>query len=260
MKAMLEGKRIVVTGAGQGIGRGIAQAVAEAGADVGLIDLNADGLGETRRLVEDAGRRAVEIAANVVDTDAMSRAIERVVADLGSLDGLVNNAGVIEMQPASEVTRDAWDKQFEVNVWGLMSCCQLAARQMVAQGTPGAIVNVASNAGKVGYQNMSCYNATKAAVINLTRTLSTEWSGQGINVNAVCPGGVETPMLKRAAAWVAERIDLDADGLYAGMKPNLMERHIRPIEVGRVVAFLLSDQAIIIRGQSINVDGGDTPY
>ena len=127
MKAMLQGKRVVVTGAGQGIGRGIAEAVAEAGADVGLIDLNADGLGETRRVVEDAGQRAVEIVANVVDTDAMSRSIERVVAELGPLDGLVNNAGVIEMQPASEVTRDAWDKQFEVNVWGLMSCCQLAA-------------------------------------------------------------------------------------------------------------------------------------
>ena len=79
-------------------------------------------------------------------------------------------------------------------------------------------------------------------------------------MNAVCPGGVDTPMLKKAAAWVAERIEMDVDELYAGMKPNLMDRHIRPIEVGRVVAFLLSDQATIIRGQSINVDGGDTPY
>jgi meso-butanediol dehydrogenase/(S,S)-butanediol dehydrogenase/diacetyl reductase len=198
--------------------------------------------------------------ADVVASEAIEEVISQFVEEFGSLDGLVNNAGVIKMQPADEVTRDAWDWQFDVNVWGLMNCSQLAARQMVAQGTRGTIVNVASNAGKVGYGNMAAYNATKAAVINLTRTLSTEWSPQGINVNAVCPGGVGTPMLRNAASWVAERIGMDADELYAGMKPNLMERHIEPIEVGRVVAFLLSNDASIIRGQSINVDGGDTPY
>jgi NAD(P)-dependent dehydrogenase (short-subunit alcohol dehydrogenase family) len=187
-------------------------------------------------------------------------AIERFVAELGPLDGLVNNAGVLVMEAANAVTCDAWKRQFDVNVWGVMNCCQLAARQMVAQRTPGAMVNIASNAGKVGYGNMSAYNASKAAVINLTRTLSTEWSSDGILVNAVCPGGVATPMLKRAAEWVSERAGMTPDELYAGMKPDLMDRHIEPIEVGRVVAFLLSSSARIIRGQSINVDGGDTPY
>lgn len=257
---MLDGKRVLVTGAGQGIGRGIALAVAEVGADVGLIDLYPDTLRETGRLVEQTGRRGLVLVADVTDANSISAAIRRFAAELGPLDGIVNNAGVIEMQAASDVTREAWDRQFAVNVWGLMSCSQLAARQMIAQATPGAIVNIASNAGKVGYGNMAAYNATKAAVINLTRTLSTEWSKHGITVNAVCPGGVDTPMLKRAASWVAERSDLDADELYAMMKPNLMDRHIQPIEVGRVVAFLLSKDAVIIRGQSINVDGGDTPY
>jgi len=257
---LLKGKRILVTGAAQGIGRGIATAVAEAGADVGLLDLNTEGLAETAALVEKTGRRAVQLPTDVVDVEAVARAIERFVAEMGPLDGLVNNAGVIRMEPASEVSRESWDWQFDVNVWGLMNCCQLGAKQMLAQGTPGSIVNIASNAGKVGYGNMAAYNATKAAVINLTRTLSSEWSAQGINVNAVCPGGVDTPMLKAAAAWVADRIDMDVDELYGGMKPNLMDRHIQPIEVGRVVAFLLSEQATIIRGQSINIDGGDTPY
>jgi len=257
---LLQGKRILVTGAAQGIGRGIAVAAAEAGADLGLLDLNEDGLIEASALVEKAGSRALRLVADVTETDAVSGAIARFVETFGALDGIVNNAGVIRMEPASDVSRDSWDWQFDVNVWGLMNCCQLAARQFEAQGTPGSIVNIASNAGKVGYGNMAAYNATKAAVINLTRTLSSEWSAKGINVNAVCPGGVDTPMLKAAAAWVADRIDMDVDELYGGMKPNLMDRHIQPIEVGRVVAFLLSEHATIIRGQSINIDGGDTPY
>ena len=131
---------------------------------------------------------------------------------------------------------------------------------MVASGQGGAIVNVASNAGKVGYPNMAAYNASKAAVISLTRSLAAEWAPHGINVNAVCPGGVDTPMLTEAADWVAEDAGLDAVALRQEMTPAQLGRHIEPIEVGRVVAFLLSDRAAIIRGQSINVDGGDTPY
>jgi len=256
---MLQGKNVLVTGAGQGIGRGIAQAVAEAGANVGLIDLNDGPLQETAAAIAEGGRGALALVADVTDPDAVCAAIEGFAERFGRLDGLVNNAGVIEMKPAIEVSRDAWDWQFDVNVWGLMNCCQLAAKRMVDAGG-GSIVNIASNAGKVGYGNMAAYNATKAAVINLTRTLSSEWSEKGINVNAVCPGGVDTPMLKSAAQWVADRIGMEVDELYGSMKPNLMSRHIQPIEVGRVVAFLLSDAAVIIRGQSINIDGGDTPY
>ena len=256
---MLHGKNVLVTGAGQGIGRGIAQAVAEAGANVGLIDLNDGPLQETAAAIAEGGHGALTLVADVTDPHAVSAAIEGFAERFGRLDGLVNNAGVIEMKPAIEVSRDAWDWQFDVNVWGLMNCCQLAAKRMVDAGG-GSIVNIASNAGKVGYGNMAAYNATKAAVINLTRTLSSEWSEKGINVNAVCPGGVDTPMLKSAAQWVADRIGMEVDELYGSMKPNLMSRHIQPIEVGRVVAFLLSDAAVIIRGQSINIDGGDTPY
>ncbi len=256
---MLQGKNVLVTGAGQGIGRGIAQAVAEAGANVGLIDLHDEWLQETAADVAKMGQQALTCVADVTNPEAVSRALDMFIDKFNGLDGLVNNAGVIEMGPAADIPRDRWNWQFDVNVWGLMNCCQLVARRMIASGR-GVIVNIASNAGKVGYGNMAAYNATKAAVINLTRTLSSEWSEQGINVNAVCPGGVATPMLKSAAAWVAERIGADADELYGSMKPNLMSRHIEPIEVGRVVAFLLSDAAVIIRGQSINIDGGDTPY
>ncbi len=121
-------------------------------------------------------------------------------------------------------------------------------------------MNIASNAGKVGYPNMAAYNASKAAVISLTRTLAAEWAEHDINVNAVCPGGVETRMLDDVARWVADRTGGDPAGLLDEMVPRQLGRHIRPLEIGRVVAFLLSDRASIIRGQSINTDGGDTPY
>ncbi len=109
---------------------------------------------------------------------------------------------------------------------------------MIAQGAGGAIVNIASNAGKVGYPNMAAYNASKAAVINLTRSLAQEWAEHGINVNAVCPGGVDTPMLLSVAEWITARTGRDPHMLVKEMKPRQLNRHVQPIEVGRVVAFL----------------------
>ena len=127
-------------------------------------------------------------------------------------------------------------------------------------GKGGAIVNIASNAGKVGFPNMAAYNASKAAVINLTRSLASEWAAHGINVNAVCPGSVATPMLREVAAELERDGVGDAATLFAGMVPGQLKRHVEPLEVGRVVAFLLTDAATIIRGQAINVDAGETPY
>ena len=124
----------------------------------------------------------------------------------------------------------------------------------------GAIVNIASNCGKVGYPNMAGYNASKAAVISLTRSLSTELSERNINVNAICPGGVYTPMLMDVAKSIGERTGEKAEELIKLMVPAQLGRHIEPLEIGRIAAFLLSDHANIIRGQSINADGGDTPY
>ncbi|RLE32682.1 NAD(P)-dependent oxidoreductase [Candidatus Acetothermia bacterium] len=256
---LLEGKTVLVTGAGQGIGRGIARAIAEAGGNVALLDLKPDTMEETARLVGEEGGKAVPFVADVTDEVAVRHAIDRTIEAFGRLDGLVNNAGVIKMESALETTAADWDLHFAVNVRGMFTCCRLAGERMIEQGG-GSIVNVASNAGKVGYPNMAAYNASKAAVISLTRTLAAEWAEHRINVNAVCPGGVDTPMLFAVAEWVAEKFGGEPAGIYESMKPHQMDRHVRPIEVGRVVAFLLSSHAEIIRGQSINVDGGDTPY
>ena len=256
---------IVVTGAGSGIGRGIALAVAEEGGAVVALDLDLASARGTAVAVEEAGAPALPLGVDVTDAVAVAGAIAVSAGRFDRIDGWVNNAGVLRMGPALESGDDDWAPQLEVNSRAVYSCCRLAARRMIEQGpsdrgSAGAIVNVASNAGKVGYPNMAAYNASKAAVISLTRSLAGEWAEHGINVNAVCPGGVETPMLSQVAEWIGEKQGLDPETLIGEMKPAQLGRHIQPIEVGRVVAFLLSDRAAIIRGQSINVDGGDTPY
>jgi meso-butanediol dehydrogenase/(S,S)-butanediol dehydrogenase/diacetyl reductase len=255
----LFGKVVFVTGGGRGIGRGIAEACAEAGASVALGDLRAEDAAETARLVEAGGRRAHAVALDVTQPASLDAAVAATVGTLGRLDGWVNNAGVLRLDKALEARAEDFEAQMRVNAQAVLCGCQAAARRMIAQGG-GAIVNVASNAGKVGYRNMAGYNASKAAVISLTRSLALEWAEARINVNAVCPGGVETPMLREVAEWLAPRLGQTPDALHAQMKPQQMGRRILPIEVGRVVAFLLSDAATIIRGQAINVDGGDTPY
>jgi NAD(P)-dependent dehydrogenase (short-subunit alcohol dehydrogenase family) len=259
---MLDDKVILVTGAGRGIGRGIASAVAEEGGTVVVVDLNRGGLDDTVQIVEAAGGKALALQVDVTDEAAVTKMVADAVKEFGYVDGLVNSAGVLAMNPALDATPDEFQKQFDVNVRGVFLCCKAVATQIKNDETErgGAIVNVASNAGKVWYPNMAPYNASKAAVINLTRTLAAEWSEYGINVNAVCPGGVDTPMLGDVAGWVGQRTGENPDELLGTMKPMQLGRHIEPIEVGRVVAFLLSERAAIIRGQSINVDGGDTPY
>jgi len=256
---LLEDKVILVTGAGQGIGRGIAEAVADAGGNLVVTDIDTEAANETAARVERLGRKALSLVLDVTEEGAFQATVQRSVDELGRLDGLVNNAGILSMGPAIESSSDHWRRQLEVNVLGVTNGCTIVARHMMDHGG-GAMVNIASNAGKVGYPNMAAYNASKAAVINLTRSLATEWSKHDINVNAVCPGGVATPMLSDVADWLGPKIDLDPTELLASMVPAQLGRHIQPIEVGRVVAFLLSPHATIIRGQAINVDGGDTPY
>lgn len=257
---LLEGRVVFVTGAARGIGRGIAEALAESGADLALGDLDLAAASETAELVRARGRRAVALKLDVTVRGSLDDSIAQGVEALGHFHGWVNNAGALRMSAAADVTPEDWDAQLAVNLSGLFAACQAAGREMIRAGQGGAIVNVASNAGKVGYPNMAAYNASKAAVISITRSLSAEWALHRINVNAVCPGGVDTPMLHGVAEWLSPRLGIAADTLHAQMKPRQLDRHIGPIEVGRVVAFLLSDQAEIIRGQAINVDGGDTPY
>lgn len=259
MTPILEGRVIAVTGGAGGIGRGIAEAIVEAGGRVGLIDLDAGRSRAAALALDPSGANVVGLGADVTDRASIDAALGELASTCGRLDGLVNNAGIVRLGPADALTGADFDAEFGVNVKGVLFAAQAAAARLRASGG-GAIVNIASNAGKVGYPNMANYNASKAAVISLTRSLSLEWGASGINVNAVCPGGVATEMLGAVADFIAGRTGTDRDALFGSMVPAQLGRHITPLEVGRVVAFLLSDAARIIRGQSISIDGGDTPW
>ena len=248
----------VVTGAGGGIGKGVVRALLDDGAGgVAMVDLTAPNMAASR--VDPEGDRVLALAADVVSTADADRVVAATVARFGRLDGLVNCAGVVFLAAAWEASAPAWNRQLEVNVTGSFVFARAVGAHLRENGG-GAVVNVSSNCGKAGYPNMAAYNASKSAVLGLTRSLSMEWAGDRINVNAVCPGGVDTPMLAAVAEWLSPRLNTPAEDLLDQMGPAQMGRRIKPVEVGRVIAFLLSDDAQIIRGQAISIDGGDTPY
>ena len=261
---MLKDKVIFVTGGARGIGYGIARAVLDAGARVAIGDLDEQAVSDARTsLIAETPVTGDTVFATVIDvTDEASveTALSATRSHFGFLDGLVNNAGTVRLGRDLEASTKDWQVQMEVNVIGTHLCSRVFAKMLIDADRAGAIVNIASNCGKVGYPNMAGYNASKAAVINLTRSLSMELSEHDINVNAICPGGVYTPMLMEVAEAVGARIGEPAEELIKTMVPAQLGRHIEPLEIGRVAAFLLSDHAGIIRGQSINADGGDTPY
>lgn len=246
----------LVTGAGSGIGAATARRLVERGARVGVADIDGEA---ADRLDAELGDAALSVPCDVTDPTSVGRAIARCMEMYGQLDGAVCNAGIVRLDTAWESTFDDWNRQLEVNIIGTFVTARAVGEHLRRSGG-GSIVNVASNAGKVGYPNMAAYSASKAAVINLTRSLAQEWAPDNINVNAVCPGGVDTPMLAGVAEWLSPRLGVEADELLADMGPAQLGRRVAPEEVAAVIAFLLSDDARIIRGQSINVDGGDTPY
>lgn len=248
----------VVTGAGGGIGAGVTEALLECGAGgVTMVDLDAPT--EAAARVDPGGEHTLPSAADVTSDGDARRVVTETVARFGRLDGLVNCAGVVFLDTAWDATAPDWNRQLEVNVTGSFVFAQAVGTHLREHGG-GAIVNVSSNCGKAGYPNMAAYNASKAAVLGLTRSLSMEWASDHINVNAVCPGGVDTQMLAGVAEWLEPRLETPAADLLAQMGPAQLGQKIAPVEVGRVIAFLLSDDARIIRGQAISIDGGDTPY
>lgn len=244
---VLDGKVCMVTGAGSGIGAATSQVLHEAGATVVLTDVDEDALqAQADRL--DPGPQAVAMVLDVRDRQAVQAVVEAIVDRFGRLDGAFNNAGIMRAWTRlGELGADDWQAIRETNLDGMLHCLTAQLGVMAHQGS-GAIVNCSSVAGFSGFPQAGAYAATKHAVLGLTRTAALEYASQGIRVNAVCPGPVDTPLLARV-------LD-DEAAIQAIAEDQPAGRLVEPAEVGHAVAFLLSQAASGINGASLVVDGG----
>ncbi|HWX22018.1 MAG TPA: 2-dehydro-3-deoxy-D-gluconate 5-dehydrogenase KduD [Candidatus Binatia bacterium] len=245
-KFKLNGKVAIVTGAGRGLGKGMAIGLGEAGADLALV--GATTTDATAKAVRALGRRACQIQANLLHKDAVARIVDSTLKELGRIDILVNNAGIIRRAPVLEFTEEDWDDVVQVNQRSLFFLSQAAAKQMVKQGQGGKIINIASLLSFQGGIRVSSYTAAKSAVMGLTRIMANELAPQGINVNAIAPGYMETDNTAALRADAKRNAEILAR-IPAG-------RWGQPEDLQGAVVFLASPASDYLHGYTIAVDGG----
>jgi NAD(P)-dependent dehydrogenase (short-subunit alcohol dehydrogenase family) len=269
MERRLQNKVAIVTGAGQGIGKGVALRLAQEGAHVVIAEYNGDTAETAAAEVRAAGPRALAYQIDLSDLAQIQPMIERVLSEFGRIDILVNNAGRVQTKHMLDLSPEEWDRVVDTNLRGLFFCLQAVARQMIAQlpeavrssdrapHSFGKIVNFSSVAGRSGRPYSTHYAAAKTAVISLTKSAALALARYNINVNAVAPGLVPTPM------WV--QIDLERGQLFGSQPGEAMANFIETIplkragtaeDIGGAVAFLCSADSDYITGQTLNVDGG----
>ena len=244
----LEDRAAVVTGAASGIGRRIALGLAEAGAHVGLLDLSGSDLEGTAKEIEALGRRALALPADVTSADDLTEAVTRVETELGPLRLAVNCAGIANAAPAEDMDLAQWQRVIDINLTGVFLSCQAEARAMLPH-REGSIVNIASMSGVIVNRGLlqAHYNASKAAVIHLSKSLAMEWCQRGIRVNSISPGYTATPMNIRPE--VADQVrQFEAD--------TPLGRMATVDELVGPAVFLLSDAASFCTGVDLLVDGG----
>lgn len=249
MSKELEGRVAVVTGGAQGIGRAICESLLDAGATVVIADFNPQTGNETAAEIG-----AEFVACDVTSSASVDQVVAQIVASHGSIDVWVNNAGIAFNANAEEMTDEAWQKVINVNLNGVFFCSRAAGNQMLAQGK-GAIVNIASMSGMVSNhpQPQCAYNASKGAVIMLTKSMAGEWAKRGVRVNSVSPGYTNTAILDQV-------IKLQPDWTTTWFKETPMGRPGEVGEIANVVRFLASDAASFMTGSNVVVDGGYTSW
>jgi D-sorbitol dehydrogenase (acceptor) len=251
----LKDKVALVTGGAQGIGLAISQGYAAEGARVVVADIN---LEVAEQAAREIGNSARAMHLDVTDQSSIDRVVDDTVAELGRIDVLVNNAAIFDLSPVEEVTRESFRKIMAVNAEGLFFVMQAVAKKMLADGKGGRIINMSSQAGRRGEPLVSAYCASKAAVISLTQSAGLAFARRGINVNAIAPGVVDTPMWDTVDALFARYEDLEI-----GEKKRLVGEAVPYGRMGRVsdyvgpAVFLASDESEYVVAQTLNVDGGN---
>ena len=252
----LQGQVAIVTGAGRGIGRATALELARMGADIVVAELDAGGADKTATLVQDVGRRAAVIPTDVTKRADLSALVQRTVTAFGRIDILVNNAGIYRAAATLDINEDHWDAIMTINAKAVFFASQAVLPTMIA-AKRGAIVNLASMAGKVGSRTNLPYNASKAAVVSMTKSLALAHAADGIRVNCVCPGFVETDMWTMVAREQSALLNLSPEEFTQRRLESVpLGRMERPEDVANVIGFLASPRAAYMTGQALSVDGG----
>ncbi len=245
----LSGKAAIVTGASAGLGRHFASTLARAGAKVALAARRVDALGEVARQIEAFDGRAIPVALDVTDAEAVRACVEAAETELGPISILVNNAGIAHAGPALEVAEEDWDRVIDTNLKGAWLMAQETARHMARLGHGGSIINVASILGLAATGQLAAYCAAKAALVNLTRALAIELAGEGIRVNALAPGYVETDMNREFLQGPKG----------AALKKRIPARRFgRPEDLDGALLLLASEASRYMTGSVLVVDGGQS--
>jgi NAD(P)-dependent dehydrogenase (short-subunit alcohol dehydrogenase family) len=250
MKQAGRRRTAIVTGASYGIGAATAVALAGDGFDVAVTDLTVATLAGTVAAVAAAGGRAVPIALDLRSEDSIAAAFASALGAFGTLDVLVNNAGVTQRKSALDVTRAEWDQVIAVNVTGTFFMCRQMGRHLIGTGRPGAIISISSTHGVLGYPEQSVYGISKGAISQMMRMLAIEWAPHGVRVNAVAPGRTDTPSPARQLSAT------DPVRRERALVRIPMRRFGTANEIAGLVAYLASPRADYITGQTVLIDGG----
>jgi len=252
----LTGKIAIVTGASQGIGRAITLRLAREGASLVIGDIDVEAAEKVAREARDGGTEALVVKVDVTKAEEVDKVVGEVAEKFGRIDILVNNAGISSMALVVDLKEKDWDANMNVNAKGVFLCSRAVARQMIKQKS-GKIINNASLAAKRGAPFLGHYSASKFAVLGLTYTMALELAPYGITVNAVCPGIVETGMIRREWKWEGDLRGMTPDQVREEVLSTIpLGRLAQPEDIAGVVAFLASKDADYMTGQALNINGG----